>query len=306
MKFESISDLIGNTPVVHLSRMFRGSDTNVYVKLEGANPFGSSKDRVAKYLIERGLADGTLVEGCRLVESSSGNLGIALALLCPMYGFKFTCVVDPLISRLNLEILRSTSADIDMVVEGDSSGSYLESRIARVAEIVRSDTSAVWVNQYSNPGAWQAHYKTTAGEIIDDFPDAPDFVVVGVSTTATAYGISRCIRDKWKNTKVVAVDAYGSIAFGGEKVRRRLPGLGAGRVSTIASSSDFSEVIYVQEEDAISCCRKLLIDEGIMVGASSGAVVSAIEKISERSKSATIVGVLADRGERYTDSVFVT
>lgn len=301
----SIADAVGNTPLVHLARMFKGEHYEVLAKLEYLNPLGSMKDRAARHVIESWLGDGTLKPGGHIVESSSGNFGIALAALAPLYGLRVTCVLDPNVSAVNLKILSSLGARIDMVSARDRMGGFLETRLARVRELTAEDPEAVWVNQYANDLCWQAHYAHTAREVIEQVSGPVDALVVAVSTTATLQGVSRRLREEWPDLKVIAADAHGSVVYGGAPAPRHLPGHGSSMRPELATRFDPDQVVHVREEDAIAGCRALLRSEGILAGASSGAVVSAIRTAgSALPAGSRVLTILPDRGERYMDLVY--
>jgi len=302
---ESIVEAVGDTPIVRLSRLFGGSGIEVFAKLEYLNPIGSSKDRVARYVIEQSVERGLVKRGGRIVESSSGNFGIALAAMAPLYGISVTCVVDPNICASNHVILRNLGADIEMVGEPDSDGGYLGARLRRVQEIVSADPQVLRVNQYANELCAEVHTITTAAEILRQVDAPMDLLAVAVSTTATLAGISRGLKASWPHLKLVAVDSVGSVVFGGQPGVRRLPGLGSSRRSEFMQASDVDDVIYVSEPDAIDACRDLLRSEGILAGASSGALVSALRGLAPALAAGTrAMIVLPDRGERYLDSVY--
>ncbi|WP_328972697.1 2,3-diaminopropionate biosynthesis protein SbnA [Streptomyces sp. NBC_00239] len=307
MIHDSIAGAVGNTPVVRLERLFRDQPLDVMAKLEYLNPLGSMKDRAARHVIESWLADGTVRPGSRLVESSSGNFGIALAALAPLYGLRLTCVLDPNTSATNLAILDNLGADIDMVWEQDTCGGYLETRLARVRQIVARDPDVVWVNQYANDLCWQAHYEQTATEVLTQIPGGIDVLMAAVSTTATLQGLARRLRAHWPTLRVVAVDAFGSVIFGGPAAPRRLPGHGSSRVPELAATLEHDDVVLVRDEEAVAGCHALLRSEGILAGASSGAVVSALQRIGPSLPDGSrVLTLFADRGERYMDLVYAT
>lgn len=299
----SITEAIGNTPVVHLSRLFAGTNIEVFAKLEYLNPFGSTKDRVACYVIEQSIRRGLIGAGGRIVESSSGNMAIALAAVGPLYGLSVTCVVDPAICELNVTILHRLGAEVEIVRERDDHGGYLETRLRRVREIVASDPKILWINQYTNELCWQAHAASTAREILDQ-ADAPmDILAVAVSTTATLVGVARGLRPVWPRLRVMAVDAEGSAVFGGPTRPRRLPGLGSSRSSALVKPGDVDDLIQVCEADALAGCDDLLHTEGILAGASSGALVSALRRRAPSLPLGTrVITLLPDRMERYLGS----
>jgi cysteine synthase A len=306
MLYSSVVACVGRTPLVQLGRQFPPPGPTVIAKLELMNPSGSMKDRSAAYIIERGLADGTITAAkSHLVESSSGNFGIALASAARVYGLRFTCIVDPKTTPANLRILRRLGADVELVTEADDHGCYLGARLRRVVELCREEPGAVWVNQYANEGNWLAHYHGTAGEILADLVHPLDCLVVPVSTTGTILGLARRLRVAFPALRVIAVDAAGSVIFGGPAGARHLPGLGAGRRSELLAPGDIDEVVYVSDREAVAGCRTLATTEGILAGGSSGAVVAAIERIRPQlPRTWQVLTVLPDRGDRYLDQVY--
>jgi N-(2-amino-2-carboxyethyl)-L-glutamate synthase len=305
MLYSSVVACAGRTPLVVLGRQFPPPGPTVIAKLELMNPSGSMKDRSAAYIIERGLADGTITAASHLVESSSGNFGIALASAARVHGLAFTCIVDPKTTPANLRILRRLGADVELVTEADEHGCYLDARLRRVVELCREQSGAVWVNQYANEGNWLAHYHGTAGEILADLDRPLDCLVVPVSTTGTILGLARRLRAAFPALHVIAVDAAGSVIFGGPAGPRLLPGLGAGRRSELLTPGDIDEVVYVSDREAVAGCRALAATEGILAGGSSGAVVAAIERIRPRlPRTSQVLTVLPDRGDRYLDQVY--
>jgi cysteine synthase A len=305
MLYSSVVACVGRTPLVQLGRQFPPPGPTVIAKLELMNPSGSMKDRSAAYIIERGLADGTITAAGHLVESSSGNFGIALATAARVFGLAFTCVVDPRTTPANLRVLQHLGANVELVTQADDHDCYLDARLRRVAELCREQPDAVWINQYANEGNWQAHYHGTAGEILADLDRPLDCLVVPVSTTGTILGLARRLRAVFPHLRVVAVDAAGSVIFGGPPGPRHVPGLGAGRRSELLAPGDVDEVVYVSDRDAVAGCRALAVTEGILAGGSSGAVVAAIERLRPRLPAQwQVLTVFPDRGDRYLDQVY--
>jgi len=302
---ESVLACVGNTPLITLSRLFPGPGVEVIAKLELMNPGGSMKDRPARYIVERGLAEGSIPQGAHLVESSSGNFGIALAIAARLHGLGFTCVVDPTATSANLAILHHLGAEVDVVREPDDGGGYLRTRIARVQELLREVPDAIWVNQYANSRNWQAYYEGTGAEIAEDLVHAPDYFFAPVSTTGSILGCSRRLRERFPRIRVVAVDAVGSIIFGGRPGRREIPGIGASRVPELFRPDEIDEVVHVDDLDATRACRDLLANEGIFAGGSTGAVVAAIaRRLPTLARPCRIVTIFPDRGDRYLDLVY--
>ncbi|WP_257462666.1 2,3-diaminopropionate biosynthesis protein SbnA [Archangium lipolyticum] len=303
MIHESVASCIGKTPLVHLRRLFPSErGPSVIAKLEFLNPGGSVKDRPARFIVEQGLKDGTIRKGTHLVESTSGNLGIALAMVARVHGLTFTSVVDPKISQTNLRILKSYGARIDMVSEPDDQGGYLKTRIRRVQELLETMPGSVWINQYANQLNWQAHFHGAGSEIVQEL-DAPiDYLVASVSTTGTILGLARRLRKEFPRLRVIAVDAVGSVIFGTQPAPRDLPGIGSSRVPELLCREEIDEVILVNDWESVEGCRELLTHEGIFAGGSSGSVVAAIRKLAPTLPAGSrVLTLFPDRGERYLD-----
>lgn len=305
MLYSSVLTCVGRTPLVVLGRQFPPPGPTVIAKLELMNPSGSMKDRSAAYIVERGVADGTISAASHLIESSSGNFGIALAAAARVHDLDFTCVVDPKTTPANLRILRHLGARVELVTQPDTHGCYLDARLVRVAELCRELPGSIWINQYANERSWQAHYHGTAGEILADLDRPLDCLVAPVSTTATILGLARRLRGAFPRLRVVAVDAAGSVIFGGPPGPRHVPGLGAGRRPELLAPDEIDEVVYVSDREAVAGCRALAAREGILAGGSSGAVVAAIERLRPRLPGHwQVLTVLPDRGDRYLDQVY--
>lgn len=303
--YESVLDTVGATPLVRLTRCFSRADVEVLAKLEMLNPCGSMKDRPARYIVERGVSEGTLWPGMRLVESTSGNLGVALAVAARMHGMSFTAVVDPNTSRTNLRLLELFGADVDVVTEPDETGGYLHTRVRRARGYARTDSEVVWINQYANERNWRAYYDTIGAEILQQVHGPIDYLVGPVSTTGSLQGTARRLRESHPELRVLAVDAVGSVIFGSPPGQRRIPGFGASRVPEIFDPQEIDEVIHVAEGDSAAGCRKLVETEGILAGGSSGAVINALGQLVERlAGPARLITLLPDRGERYLDTVY--
>lgn len=303
---DSILDCIGHTPVVALRRLFPDPRVEVLAKLEFLNPGGSVKDRAARHIVTQGLEAGAIKPTSHLVESSSGNFGIALAMVCRIYGLPLTVVVDPDITPANEALLRQFGATVDMVTERDEGGTHLHRRLQRVAELTERLPEAVWINQYANDLNWRAHL-ATGEEILQQVDGPVDYLVAAVSTSGTIRGVAHALRRQHPALRVVAVDAVGSVIFGGRPQPRRIPGIGASRVPELLRPGQIDQVIQVSDEEAISGCRTLLSREGIFAGGSSGSVVSAIGRlpiVPPAGRPARVVTLLPDRGERYLGLVY--
>lgn len=302
---ESVFDCVGNTPVVALRRCFPDPAVEVLAKLELMNPGGSMKDRSARHIIESGLADGSIRPGSTVVESSSGNFGIALAMASLVHGLRFICVVDLKTTSANIALLRRLGATVETVSEPDEAGGYLHTRIRRVQELVAEIPGAVWINQYANDRNWEAFYHGTGAELVEQLVRSPSYLFAPVSTTGSILGCSRRLRERFPDLRVVAVDAVGSVIFGGPPAPREIPGIGSSRVPELLRPDEIDDVVHVDDVEAADACRELLGKEGIFAGGSSGAVVAAIRRtLPLLTSPGRILAIFPDRGDRYLDLVY--
>ena len=305
MIHQSILSCIGHTPLVELSRVFPNSRTKVIAKLEFLNPGGSVKDRSAHYIVEHGLQTGVIGPHSHLIESSSGNFGIALAMMARLHNVRFTCVVDPNISSSNLQIMQQLGAHVDMVDTKDMYGGYLHTRIQRVQTLLTTHENSFWINQYANQLNWQAHYHRTAEEILDDLDEPIDYFIAAVSTTGTLMGIARRLRQRFPNIRIVAVDAEGSVIFGAPSKSRYIPGIGSSRVPELLCFDEIDQVVYVNDLEMVEGCHRLAATEGFLAGGSSGAVIAALSKLLPTiAHPCQVLTLLPDRGERYLNTIY--
>lgn len=303
--YDNILSTIGNTPLVRLGRLFPDVGFRLFCKLEALNPGGSIKDRPALEILADGMRTGAVGPGTVVVESSSGNMGIGLAQACRYHGLRFICVVDPKTANQNLRILRAYGAEIDYVSEPDpATGEFLQARIQRVQTLLGQIEKSFWPNQYASRHNSGSHYRTTMREIAGQLGRV-DFLFVATSTCGTIRGCGEYVRDHGLATRVVAVDALGSLIFSDEKAKRMIPGLGAGLRPPLCDLSVIHDFLLVDDLDCVKGCRRLLNREAILAGGSSGAVITAVEKYGDRiPDGATCVAILPDRGERYLDTVY--
>lgn len=302
---ENMASCIGNTPLVRLSKVFPDSNVTVLAKLELMNPGGSIKDRPAKFMLEAGIQAGTIKPDSHIIESSSGNLAIALAMICKMKNLNFTAVVDPKISPTNLKILKLFGANTVVVSEKDENDGYLLTRINTVKQLLKSIKNAVWINQYANPDNWRSHYFGEASEVLNQIDQKIDYLVIGASTSGTLMGVSRRLKEEFPDMKVIAVDIVGSVLFGGKSAPREIPGIGASRVPELLSINEVDQVVYVDDFESALGCRRLIAEEGIFAGGSSGSAISAIEKmLPDIPAGKCVFTLLPDRGDRYLDLVY--
>jgi cysteine synthase A len=297
---------VGRTPLVELCKIYPRLGVRLFAKLESLNPGGSIKDRPALEILAAAIAEGAVGPGTVIVESSSGNMGIGLAQACAYHGLRLICVVDAKAARQNVRILEAYGAEIDFVSEPDpATGEFLPARLNRVRQILAGTDNAFWPNQYANSRNSGAHYRTTMHEVVTDLGGAVDYVFCATSTCGTVRGCGEYTREHGMATRVVAVDAVGSLIFSDEKGPRFLPGMGAGLRPPLCDLRYIDEVVHVSDLECITGCRRLVRREGILAGASSGGLVAAAEKIGGTIPAgSTCVLILPDRGERYLDTVY--
>lgn len=299
-----ILSTIGNTPLVELKKLFPATSTTFYAKLEMFNPGGSTKDRVAYLILSKALENGELDQNSTVIESSSGNMAIGLAQICCYLDLKLIMVTDPHINRHTLDLIRAYGAEVEQVTEADSSGNYLSSRLDRVRQLRKAIPNSYWPNQYENELNPEAHYQTM-NEIVNLCPAPPDYILAATSTCGTIMGCARYIRHHNLKTKVVAVDAVGSVIFGTSKGKRLIPGHGSGRKSDLLDKSFIDDVFYMTDIECVIGCRRLLERESILAGGSSGAVVMAAKKLqSVIPENSSCVLIFSDSGERYLDTIY--
>ncbi|MBH5318644.1 2,3-diaminopropionate biosynthesis protein SbnA [Paenibacillus sp. GSMTC-2017] len=297
---------IGNTPLVPLSKLFENArGIQVYGKLEMMNPSGSSKDRPALRILQKAYEQGEIGPGSIIIESSSGNMAISLAAICSYMGMKFISVIDPRTASQNIAIMKAYGADVSYVNSPDpATGEFLPARLERVRQLTASLPNSFWPNQYGNEHNYMAHYDGTMPEIANAL-DKIDYIVGGVSTCGTMLGCARYIHDHNLETKVVAVDAVGSVILGGDKGPRRFPGLGAGIVPPFGQNRFMDFAVNVSDWDMVTTCLELAEKESILAGPSTGAVIAALKSMVDNIPDhSTCVVIVHDRGERYMDTVF--
>ena len=277
---------------------------SLFLKCEGFNFSGSIKLKAATEMVEAAEREGILTPGSVLVESSSGNLGVALSMIAANKGYGFLCVTD---SRCNLStrgLMQAFGSQVHVITEPDPVGGLLGARINYVRGLCASDDRYVWLNQYSNPQNWQAHYRSTAPAIARQFPQL-DVLFVGAGTCGTLMGCARYFREWHRRVRVVAVDAVGSVTFGGPAGRRMIPGVGTGVRPPMLDESFVDDVVRVEEADTIRACHRLAAT-GFLFGGSTGTVVSgAMDWLRlDGSQDLTAVAIAPDFGERYLDTVY--
>jgi len=277
----------------------------VFLKLEGFNVTGSIKIKTAVGLVEnlerQGIAKPNKTV---IVESSSGNLGLALSMVCAIKGYEFICVTDPNANRATVKGMELYGARVIVVKERDSAGGFLESRFKTINHILRSEPNAVWLNQYSNIANIKVHAEQTANEIACEF-DQVDWVFVGAGTTGTLAGVSEGLHQKFPKIKVVAVEPAGSVTFGGPPGKRNIPGIGTSVRPKLADFAHPDRVVAVDEARTVEACLSFVRDYHLLIGGSTGTVLAAIQELApEFSPGETIVAISPDLGEKYMDTIY--
>lgn len=301
---EKYLNQIGDTPLLKIvDEMFH--NIKIYVKLEFYNPTGSVKDRAAYYILNKIIKNGEINKNTIIIESSSGNFGIALAFYCKMLGLQFYSVIDPNITFTNEILIRKMSTQTFMVDQADQNGGYLIERIKKVKQLQEQYFNTYWINQYGNPYNIEAYYNTLGNELCTQM-DHIDYVFLGVSSCGTITGISRKIKEKYPNAKIIAVDIVGSVIFGEKAQKRYIPGIGSSMKPENLKKAKIDDVIQVTEEETIEMCNYLLTNHQIFVGGSSGSVMVAIRNYfkNKEVKNITVVTIFADRGDRYSTTIY--
>ena len=280
------------------------ADVDVYLKMEGLNPAGSITLKVAVSMVEDAERRGLLRPGGSLIESSSGSLGIALAMVSAGKGYHFLCVTDPNTSPQSLEVMKALGAEVVEVDERDASGGYLGSRISYIERRVAEDPLLVWLNQYVNPRNWMSHERCTAAAITAELPRV-DYLFVGTGTSGTLMGCVEHFRKVSPATRIIAVDAVGSVSFGLPAGPRFIPGIGASRRPELFRPELVDEMMLVSEVDTIRTCRWLARQHGLFAGGSTGSVMSAIlRRAPELPTGSCVVGISPDFGDRYARTIY--
>jgi cysteine synthase A len=302
---QGILSTIGNTPLVELVNIFSPLHFRLFVKLESLNPGGSMKDRPAINIIREGLRSGAIRPDSVIIESSSGNMGIGLAQACSYYGLRFVCVVDAKTTLQNRLLLQAYGAEVDLVEKPDpETGEYLQARLNRVNELLASHENAFWTNQYANPHNSDAHHHTM-DEIVTALDDKVDYVFCATSTCGTLRGCSEFVRERKLPTKVIAVDAVGSVIFDGQSAKRLIPGHGAAVRPPLYQPGLADRCVHVTDLECVIGCRLLARREAILAGGSSGAIIMAVNHLRPSiPEGAVCVTILPDRGERYLDTIY--
>jgi len=293
----NITELIGNTPIVKLSKLKPEKGADIYLKLEFFNPGSSVKDRIALGMIEAAEKEGYLKQGGVIVEPTSGNTGIGLAMIGAAKGYKVILVMPDTMSIERRKLLKAFGADL--VLTDGAKG--MKGAIEKAEEIVKENPSYFMPQQFTNKANPEAHRKNTALEIMDQMDNDFDMFIAGVGTGGTITGVGEVIKSKINKVKVVAVEPESSAVLSGDKPGpHKIQGIGAGFIPDILNTNIIDEVFKVKDDDALATARNVALEEGILVGISSGAAIyAAIEKAKELGEGRKIVVIIPSYGERY-------
>jgi len=266
----------------------------------------SIKDRPALYILKAAVEEGKITSDTTVIESSSGNFAIALATICRLLRLRFVPVVDPSIPALYEAMLTSLCDRVVKVVDRDSTGGYLQTRLARVGQIVAETPNCFWTDQYHNERGVEAHAMITGRQITDAFSRL-EYVFLAVSTGATLAGVSRVVKTAYPGVKIIAVDVEGSSAFGLPGKKRSISGIGSSIEAALAKKAVIDDVVIVSEQDTILGCRELLEYHGLFLGGSSGSAYAAVKKYANEIRGDRLAHALflcADRGIGYVDTIY--
>ena len=296
MKATTILETIGNTPHVRINRLF-SADVEVWSKLERANPGGSIKDRIALSMIEDAEAKGILKEGSVIIEPTSGNTGIGLAMVAAVKGYKIILVMPESMSIERRKLMSVYGATFELTPREKG----MKGAIAKATELVEATPNSWMPQQFDNPANIEVHIKTTAQEIIADFPEGIDYLITGVGTGGHITGVGRELKKKFPHVKVFAVEPELSpVISGGEPSPHPLQGIGAGFIPANLHTDVLDGVIQVSKEDAFAYAQRAAKEEGIFQGISSGATMAALaKKLPEIPKGSKVLIFNYDTGERY-------
>lgn len=295
--YNDVTELIGKTPLLRLNKITEGSGSTVLIKLERNNPGGSIKDRICLNMIKRAEEEGKLKPGGTIVEPTSGNTGIGLALIGAARGYKVILTMPESMSIERRKLLKAYGAEIILTPGAEG----MRGAIKKAEELLEKGENIFMPQQFKNPANPEIHSKTTAMEIWEDTDGKIDYFVAGVGTGGTLTGVGRVLKELAPEIKVIAVEPASSAVISGEKPGlHRIQGIGAGFIPGVLDTELINEVIKIDDETALETSRRAAREEGILLGISSGAAIAAALKIAEGAgKGKTILAIAPDTGERY-------
>ncbi len=300
--YDNILDTIGGTPLVRLNESVKGLKANVYAKVESFNPANSVKDRIGRAIVDAAEESGQLKPGGTIIEATSGNTGIALALVGAARGYKVILTMPETMSNERRVLLRAYGTEI--VLTPGAAG--MQGAVDKANEIAEAEDNAILARQFANQANAQVHYKTTGPEIWEDTDGNVDIFVAGIGTGGTISGAGKYLKEKNQDLKAIAVEPAASpLLTEGKAGPHKIQGLGANFIPEILDRSVLDEVITVSNEDAVKASRKLAVDDGILGGISTGANIKAALEVAarEENEGKNIVVIIPDFGERYVSTL---
>lgn len=293
MKGNSILDLIGNTPHVKINRLFGSSE--VWMKLERQNPGASIKDRIALSMIEGAEKSGKLKKGMTIIEPTSGNTGIGLAMVCAVKGYKLILVMPETMSIERRRVMAAYGASFELTPKEKG----IRGSIDKAKELNAADPNSWIPMQFENPDNVKVHAETTAQEILKDFPEGFDYLVTGVGTGGHITAVGRVLKQKFPNIKIIAVEpADSAVLSGGQPGPHPIQGIGTGFIPAIVDRSVIDDVITITKEEAFEMAQRAAKEEGLFIGISSGASLAAVRKVLAKGQG-RVMTFCYDTGERY-------
>ena len=298
--YDNITQLIGNTPLIALHNIEKlyNLESHLLIKLESLNPGGSVKDRIAKAMIEGAEKEGLLKKGGTIIESTSGNTGIGLALIAAAKGYRIILTMPDVMSIERRALLKGYGAELILTPGSEGMGGA----IAKAQELLASIEGSFMPSQFTNQKNPEAHYNTTAVELYRDTDGDIDAFIAGIGTGGTISGVGKFLKEKNENISIIGVEPTGSpMLTQGKKGPHKIQGIGAGFIPSTLNTAIYDEVITVENEDAIRVAKEIALNEGISVGISSGAALHAAIEVAKRAefKGKRVVALLPDNGDRY-------
>ena len=296
--YANVTEAVGRTPLVRLNRLTEGIDATVLAKLEFYNPAASVKDRIGVAIIDAAEKAGALRPGGTIVEATSGNTGIALAMVGAARGYTVILAMPETASKERRVVMRAFGAKVELTPGAEG----MRGAVATAQRIVETTENAIWARQFENEANPAIHRATTAEEIWEDTDGGVDIFVAGVGTGGTITGVGQVLKERKPDVKVIAVEPLDSpILNGGQPGPHKIQGIGANFVPEILDTTIYDEVVDVSLDDALDVAKKLASEEGILAGISSGAIIWAALQVAKRPENAgkTVVAIVCDTGERY-------